>query len=176
MFGSTVNTGCPTPTCVDTTWTPAGDTRCAGANMEQLETSNCGNNRWTVVGPVVWTATGTTRCAANLVENQESSTCGLRWTATATPCGYCPSMPVSCGIECGYGFHVADPKDPAATVEMAPCPGDASVDALWIYPSAGPGHTVKVTDCDGVLLGYAANRSDCAPDCGSAHTRSSLCP
>jgi hypothetical protein len=86
------------------------------------------------------------------------------------PVTYCPSMRLSCDGQPGYGFHLMDPKDPAATVEMATCPGDETTDSVWIYPAAGPGHTVKVMDCDGNPIGYAANRSDCAPDCGCPET------
>lgn len=86
------------------------------------------------------------------------------------PVVYCPSLRISCDGQPGFGFHEMDPKDPAATVEMAPCTGDTSVDNLWIYPSAGPGHTIKVMDCDGTLIGYAVNKSDCAPDCGCPET------
>lgn len=86
------------------------------------------------------------------------------------PVTYCPSMRLSCSGGAGFGFHEMDPKDPAATVELAPCAGDTSTDSSWIYPTAGPGHTVKVADCDGVFIGYAANRSDCAPDCGCPET------
>jgi hypothetical protein len=87
--------------------------------------------------------------------------------ACPVPVVYCPSLRLSCSGEPGFGYHVNDPKDPAATVEMAPCAGDPQ-DSIWIYPASGTGHTVKITDCDGVLIGYAANRSDCAPDCGCA--------
>jgi hypothetical protein len=79
-------------------------------------------------------------------------------------------MRLSCDGQPGFGFHLMDPKDPAATVEMATCPGDETTDSVWIYPAAGPGHTVKVMDCDGNPIGYAANRSDCAPDCGCPET------
>jgi hypothetical protein len=82
------------------------------------------------------------------------------------PVVYCPSLRISCDGKPGFGFHTADPKDPAATIEMAPCPGDEMTDSIWIYPSAGPGHTIKVADCDGNMIGYAVNKSDCAGDCG----------
>ncbi len=72
---------------------------------------------------------------------------------------YCPSQAL---LDGGFGFHEADPKDPAATVMIAPCAGDNSVDPIWIYPTAGKGHTARVTDCDGVLIGYGANTSSCA--------------
>lgn len=153
--------------CVDSTWSQTGLTRCSGNNIESEEKSNCGNSRWTVTGAVTWVDTGSTRCTNFVLEKQQINDCGsTKWVATATNCGYCPSLPVSCDGQSGFGYHVLDPKDPAATVEMAPCAGDASVDALWIYPTAGPGHTVKITDCDGALIGYAVNKSDCAPECG----------
>jgi len=159
---------CRTTPCVDTTWGPTGETRCAAGNIENKEESNCGTLRWTVVGPQTWVPTGETRCANHLIENQEVNGCGtLRWTPTTLTCGYCPSLPLSCdGLNSGYGYHIDDPKDPAATVEMAPCAGDTSVDSIWIYPTAGEGHTIKELDCDGTLIGYAANRSDCAAECG----------
>jgi hypothetical protein len=78
---------------------------------------------------------------------------------------YCPSISI---IDGGFGFHQADPPDPAATVIINPCAGDVSVDNIYIYPTAGTGHTVRVTDCDGVLIGYAVNRSNCAPVSGQS--------
>ena len=89
--------------------------------------------------------------------------------ACPAPIVYCPSLRLSCDGQPGYGYHIDDPKDPAATVKMAPCPTDTTADAVYIYPTAGPGHTIKILDCNGVLIGYAVNRSDCAPeyaDCG----------
>jgi len=148
------------------TWVPTGVTNCGLLNVNIQEVNDCGTLRW-VSGPVVtWTATGETRCENHLVERKEVNDCGtIRWTATTTVCGYCPSLPLSCdGMNSGYGYHIDDPKDPAATVEMAPCPGDTSVDAIWIYPSAGTGHTVKALNCDGTLIGYAAN-NQCAVCC-----------
>lgn len=66
----------------------------------------------------------------------------------------CASMPLDCnGGETGYGFHAVE-RDPLATVEMADCDGG---DSIWIYPEAGRGHTVKVEDCEGNLVGYANN-------------------
>lgn len=94
---------------------------------------------------------------------------GTKTTETLPACPvpevYCPSLPVSCDGDSGFGFHEMDPKDPAATVVMTPCDGDATADPLYIYPSAGPGHTVKITDELGALVGYAVNKSDCAPAC-----------
>lgn len=158
---------CP---CVDSSWTQTGLTRCSGNNTEAQEESNCGSKRWTVTGTVTWTPTGETRCQAFVTQAQEVNDCGAtRWVDTSATCGYCPSMRLSCdGSEVGFGFHEMDPKDPAATVELAPCQGDTSADPIYIYPTAGPGHTLKKLDCDGNVLGYAVNRSDCAPDCGCA--------
>lgn len=99
---------------------------------------------------------------------------GTKTTETLPTCPepvtYCPSMRLSCSGGVGFGYHLLDPKDPAATVEMATCPGDETTDPIWIYPTAGPGHTVKVMDCDGNPIGYAVNRSDCAPECGCPET------
>jgi len=110
----------------------------------------------------VWTDTGQVRCENWVIEREQRSNCGtLRWNPTTKTC-YCPSLPLSCDGQAGYGFHEMDPKDPAATVEMAPCPGDTSTDSIWIYPTAGEGHTIKVVECDGTVIGYAANCSNCA--------------
>jgi hypothetical protein len=148
-------------------WTPTGQERCVGTNVEREEENDCGAPRWVVDRAQTWTDTGETRCANNVVETQQENDCGkTRWTPTATTCGYCPSLRISCDGQPGFGFHTVDPKDPAATVEMAPCPGDEMTDSIWIYPAAGPGHTIKVADCDGNVIGYAVNKSDCAGDCG----------
>jgi len=56
----------------------------------------------------------------------------------------------------GYAYTAGDYTDPAATVAY----GD-----LFLYPTAGEGHTVKVTDVNGATIGYAANKSDCAGCC-----------
>ena len=80
---------------------------------------------------------------------------------------YCASVRLSCSGEPGYGYHTNDARDPAATVLMAPCPGDNFADAVYVYPTPGEGHTVKLVECDGTLIGYGVNRSACAPDdCG----------
>lgn len=155
--------------CKDTTWTATGAERCVGTSVEREEQSNCSATRWVVDRPQTWVATGDTRCSNYLLESEEVNDCNkTRWVISATACGYCPSLRLSCDGEPGYGFHINDPKDPAATVEMAPCTDDTSVDTVWIYPAAGPGHTIKVADCDGVVIGYAANKSDCASPCGCA--------
>lgn len=78
------------------------------------------------------------------------------------PVVYCPSLPLMDG---GFGYHIADPKDPLATVEIAPCAGDISTDSIWVYPTAGVGRTAKVTACDGVTIGYGVNKSNCAVAC-----------
>ena len=150
-------------------WTATGKTRCTATIIEAEEESQCGDIRWVATTiAVVWKLTGVTRCSNHLVENEEQTQCGeTRWTPTTQTCGYCPSMRLSCDNDCsGFGYNVADPKDPAATVEMPSCATTA--DSIWIYPSAGIGHTIKITNCDGSLIGYAANNSDCAPSCGCA--------
>jgi len=56
----------------------------------------------------------------------------------------------------GYAYTAGDYTDPSATVIY----GD-----LLLYPTAEEGHTVKVTDVSGALVGYAANQSACAGCC-----------
>jgi hypothetical protein len=75
------------------------------------------------------------------------------------PPEFCASIPLNGG---GFGYHEFDVRDPAATVIIEPCVGDTTVDKIYIYPSAGPGHTARQDDCDGVLIGYGANTSACA--------------
>lgn len=75
---------------------------------------------------------------------------------------YCPTIAL---LDGGYGYHDADPRDPAATVEIAPCSGDLTTDPVYIYPTAAPGRTAKVLDCAGVAVGYGVNQSKCAPPC-----------
>jgi len=57
----------------------------------------------------------------------------------------------------GFAYVPGDLVDPAATVPFR---------GGLIYPTAGEGHTVKVTAPDGVtVIGYAANQSECANPC-----------
>jgi len=70
---------------------------------------------------------------------------------------YCPTQPL---LDGGFGYLAADPKDPAATVEIAPC--DGSEPSIWIYPTSGVGHTVPVLDCSSSVIGYGADASSCA--------------
>lgn len=72
---------------------------------------------------------------------------------------FCASIPLHGG---GFGYHEFDVRDPAATVIIEPCAWDTTVDKIYIYPSAGPGHTARQNDCDGVLIGYGVNTSACA--------------
>ena len=79
------------------------------------------------------------------------------------PTVYCASQPLLGG---GFGYHISDPKDPAATVEIAPCPGDTSgTPTIWVYPTASAGATAPQYDCNGVLIGYGRNTSNCAIQC-----------
>lgn len=72
---------------------------------------------------------------------------------------YCASIPLIGG---GFGYHENDIRDPAATVMASPCYGAAGVDKVFLYPTAGPGHTARQNDCEGNLIGYGANQSTCA--------------
>ena len=83
-------------------------------------------------------------------------------TPSAAGIIYCPTRAL---LDGGYGYHAADPRDPAATVELAPCAGDLSTDPIYIYPVAAPGRTAKVLDCAGNAIGYGVNKSVCAPPC-----------
>ena len=79
------------------------------------------------------------------------------------PTVYCASQPLLGG---GFGYHISDPKDPAATVEIAPCRGDTSgTPTIWVYPTASAGATAPQYDCNGVLIGYGRNTSNCAIQC-----------
>ena len=80
-------------------------------------------------------------------------------TLPACPVEFCPSIPLNGG---GFGYHEFDVRDPAATVVITPCPGDTSVDPIYIYPTAAPGRTARQADCDGNLIGYGVNQSACA--------------
>lgn len=73
------------------------------------------------------------------------------------PTIYCPSRRVDGG---GFGYDAADVIDPDATVMVPLVPRP-----IWIYPTPQPGRTVAVLDGAGVVLGYAQNLSDCAPEC-----------
>jgi hypothetical protein len=76
-----------------------------------------------------------------------------------TACAYCASVPM---LDGGFGFSLSDQRDPLATVEMTPCAGDTTTESIWLYPASVSGATIKVTDCDGAVIGYAKNTSKCA--------------
>jgi hypothetical protein len=67
----------------------------------------------------------------------------------------------------GFAYVAGDLIDPAANVAYR---------GGFIYPTAGEGHTVKVTALDGVtVIGYAVNKSDCAnPCCNPVTNRTSV--
>jgi hypothetical protein len=161
------------------TWTPTGQERCVdnevggeeSNDVEREEKNDCGATRWVVDRPQTWTPTGETRCENNLVEIKEANDCGkARWVVTATVCGFCASVRL---LDGGYGYHEFDVRDPAATIVIGPCPGDSSVDKIYVYPTPAPGRTARQNDCAGNLIGYGVNRSDCAVDCGCPEPASS---
>lgn len=80
---------------------------------------------------------------------------------TPPPIVYCPSRRLPNG---GFGFDAADSKDPAATEVLNACAGDTFYRPIYIYPTARLGATTPVV-CDTGLIGYAVNKSDCAPAC-----------
>jgi hypothetical protein len=148
------------------TWTDTGVVRCAGGNVEKEQANDCGKTKWVAVGPVTWVRTGKTQCMNNLIEYQETNDCGsLRWTPGTEVCGYCASMPLDCG---GFAYTEGDNKDPAATVQLPLCGDTPSTQIGFVYPTPRLNATVEVFGCPvdcvkGPLLGYAANRSTCAP-------------
>jgi len=146
------------------TWTPTGDERCVGDDIVLIEEVNeCGQNRWETTRPQEWIPTGETRCENYVVEIQEVNDCGRkRWVPTEEPCGYCPSLLLplsSCVNQAGYGFRPGDAIDPRATSDLKDCEGNI---LAFIYPDAAPGHSIEVINCDGEVIGYAANESDCS--------------
>jgi hypothetical protein len=78
------------------------------------------------------------------------------------PTEYCPSQRMSCAGQSGYCFGPNDTKDPAATVDLLDCDGNL---VGSIYPTSAVGHTIEIKDCDAVIIGYAANFSECACPC-----------
>jgi hypothetical protein len=219
--------------CVDDVWTPTGDFRCEGDNVEKKETSNCGTVRWVIDRPQTWTRngvkvcgetlqsfqevndcgeirwvdgepvtwvetgtlhcdddtgrvnaqevndcgdfrwvdkeeikwweTGEIRCIDHAVDVQERNQCGItRWYSTDAACNYCASYPIPydlCDDHSGYAFVEGDLRDPNANVLLSDCDG---VPLLYLYPTAGPDHSIPVNDCSGALIGYGVNKSDCA--------------
>ena len=161
---------CPVCKCFDTTWSWTGVEVCDGESVMREEVSNCGTKRLVSNRPTVWTSTGQTRCSNNVVEIEEKNNCGTsRWTATSKNCGYSPSVPFivqvydGCcgGSQVGYMYHPDETIDPAATVAVEDCDG-----VIWgyIYPTAATGRTLPVGSCDEPPIGYAANKSDSAPE------------
>lgn len=111
---------------------------------------------------VSWVDTGETKCMNHLVYTQQVSNCDtLRWEATTQKCGYCATVKFTfCGEDCdaAYAFVVGD-ADPDATVQVDIC----GEDPIMIYPTSNAQHNIALRDCDGTLIGYAANSPGC--DC-----------
>lgn len=59
----------------------------------------------------------------------------------------------------GYLFHPNETRDPKANVAIHDCEKIVG----YAYPQAGDGHTLPIQQCDGVIVGYAVNRSLTAP-------------
>lgn len=82
-----------------------------------------------------------------------------------TPTTYCPSFYLDvCGCnEVGYAYRDNALRDPAATVQILDCLNQT---AAYVYPTSGVTgavrHEVPYYE-NAVLVGYAANQSDCAP-------------
>jgi hypothetical protein len=82
----------------------------------------------------------------------------VKLPATPVVVSPCPSFSLADASPAfkGFAYVAGDLTDPAATVPFR---------GGFIYPTAGVGHTVKVTDALGAVIGYAANKSDCANPC-----------
>lgn len=105
----------------------------------------------------VWTATGDESCVNHIIYKKEESNCGnVRWTATTKTCGYCPSEKIDmCGVV-GYGYIEGDvDADPLATVKLE-FPDAAPI---MVYPNKTSKHSIEIKDCNGVVIGYANNKS-----------------
>lgn len=79
----------------------------------------------------------------------------------APDCGYIPAYygtyeirDITGELLMGYGFSFTDVPDPAATVTLL---DEVNNPLCLIYPTAGAGHTVQITDSSGNLIGYAIN-------------------
>lgn len=77
-----------------------------------------------------------------------------------------PIIEEGCGgpsfVKMAWMFSPYDNKDPEATVAVNDCDGNVTG---YVYPEAGPGHTVPVKMCtdEGVtIIGFAANNSSAA--------------
>jgi hypothetical protein len=111
------------------------------------------------------------------------SDCGSKGSAgaitkAAAPT-YCPGLRFE-ACDCadtGFGYYDNALKDPAATVKVTACDGTT---VMWIYPTSGMTgnvrHEVPYSEVDGVVLGYLANNSDCAPPASCCTTVSVAAP
>lgn len=99
----------------------------------------------------------TTDLAATItVDKVESASNGCMSCACEEP--YCASYPMTDG---GFGFIAGDMKDPEATIALTPCPGDLVSPTVYLFPTPRPGATAAQRACDGTLIGYAMNQSNC---------------
>ena len=150
----------------DCGWQATGELQCRVDGLYQRERNEAGDFRWTRIAPdCQWVPTGERQCRTDHREWQlERNRAGdYRWTQTGDVCGYDPTYPLPCG---GWAFGPGDVRDPAATVQLTDCVDNVG-QGIWLYPTAGPGHTVPVYDCiaDFYCLtpddieGYAANQT-----------------
>lgn len=95
--------------------------------------------------------------AAITVDKVDTDAGGCMNCACEEP--YCASYPL---IDGGFGFIAGDIKDPEATVALAPCTGDVVTPTVYLFPTPRPGATAAQKDCDGAVIGYGMNRSNCA--------------
>lgn len=113
----------------------------------------------------VASATGS-NAFSGLTDNQlatvvATNSCGSEWRQVVklpTEAKPCASKPL---YKSGYGFVNGDVLDPEATVLLQVA---ATGLMFSVYPTAAAGRTAPVLDASGLILGYAANRSECSFD------------
>lgn len=148
----------------DCGWQSTGELQCRVDGLYERQRNEAGDFRWIrLATDCQWVPTGERQCRTDhRVWQLERNRAGdFRWTQTSDVCGYDPTYPLPCG---GWAFGPGDVRDPAATVELTDCVDDVG-QGIWLYPAAGPGHTVPVYDCTADFYclepddieGYASN-------------------
>lgn len=149
---------------------PTGETRCQGDDQYTVMTDRCGRLSSVLAAANTRARTGVTRCNydLHLVEEQTTNACGvLQWATTTEVCGYCADFPLPGG---GFGFTDPAAMPGAAALLMEGCDGEGPSVYLLAAPMLDgvgrPYATKAVYDAEGVVVGYAMNASDCAPELG----------
>lgn len=140
---------------------------CVGNDYHLVQVDDCNRKTSVLVETNAVYETGETRCntTTHLVEVKRENRCGVvSWEPTAEICGYCASYPLP-----GGGFGFVDPSAMPAGAVLAIQACETGGPDVYLLPAAmhnGVGYpfaTKPVYGGDGVILGYAVNTSDCAP-------------